>query len=134
MDLVPHNNIYKVKRVLIGKRNPNICHERTTALRGELSVGLWKTQLQVCFSYFEPDEQPSNWTIVKWLSYSQFWPKKPNQQRKSTQNRPIMNNVSWYFPVKNFHESTHPNYKTSEKKSMGKGSAASKPTLTITLI
>lgn len=36
----------------------------------------------LCSSYFQPDEQPYNTATVKWLSYSQFWPKKPTKQNQ----------------------------------------------------
>ena len=75
-------------------------------------------------SYFESDEQSSDWAIVKWLSYSQFWPKNP---QTPTQNHPRTNHISLYSPIKDFQESAGSSYKTLEKEPAGKGSAAGKP-------
>lgn len=52
---------------------------------------------------------------------------KQTNKQTPTQKHPKMNKVSWYFPIKNFQESAGSSYKTLEKKSVGKGSAAGKP-------
>lgn len=51
-------------------------------------------------------------------------------EQKATPNHPRISNISWYFPVKNFQESTGSSYKTG--KEIGKGSAAGKSLSSVT--